>query len=196
MTKFLRWYLLLVFVASAGCDSAPMNYSNVLNLKSVTVLDEITQQVGHGSCFAVSDRVLLTAAHCVDTFSHLEINGGYTLDVKKVQAFGEDGAILTVAKLPAWVKIYNIADTHIRNAAIQCSGYNPVTGEVKVAEGVITSPIATSALIVNGMSGGPATVNGVAVGINSAYILNLGISILEPIDVELVRKAIKEAANE
>jgi hypothetical protein len=130
----------------------------------------------------------------VDTFSRLEING-YKLDVKKVQFFGEDGAIITVAKLPSWVKIYAISDTRIRGAAIVCCGYDPVTGSVKVAKGIITSPIATSSLICVGMSGGPACVNGVAVALNSAYIESLGISILEPLDVPLIHKAIVEAAQ-
>lgn len=191
VTKYLRWYLLLIFVASSGCSVPGTNSSprSILDLRVELPLDETSTSVKCGSGFALSPKIIITAMHVVaEGFGTIYVQG-YPVVVESVQGFGEDGVILVVEALPPGVGILAYNDYYQRGGDVQSAGY-PAGEPLTYSTGVLTAPKYCSAEFRQGTSGGPVMHNGVVFGVVSAYMPELGVSRYEPLNTVLLKALI------
>jgi hypothetical protein len=185
MTKYLRWYLLLIFVASAGCTPVPTGVKDVLRLRVEIPLDETSITIKDGSAFAISDHIVITAMHVMETYGNVFLNGS-EVKVIAVYPFGEDGLAVKVEALPPGTPRMPYSDNYGRGDILKACGY-PDGLEYYSESGMCTAVNITTALFRGGMSGGPVSKNGVAVGLISATFPSLGVSRFEPLPIEMLK---------
>ena len=192
MSKWLKWYMLLIFVASSvGCSAVPSGVHDVLRLRVEIPIDATSTTIKDGSAFAISDHIVITAFHVMEAYGSVYLNG-YEVKVIAVYPFGEDGMAFKVESLPPYTPIMRYSANYVRGDTLIASGYPDGLGYYSES-GVCTATNVCTALFRGGMSGGPVSKNGVAVGLVSATLPSLGVSRFEPLPIDMLKGLISGA---